>query len=165
MAHYAFLDENNIVTEVIVGRNEDEVVNGISDWEAYYGQLRQQKCLRTSYNANIRGNYAGIGMTYDETNDVFLYPKDYPSWVLNDEFKWVPPVDYPFTVEYQKANRDCQRYVWDEESVSWIEFNTILPQPFPSWILGANNQWYAPVDKPNADGEWIWDEPTLQWVR
>ena len=69
MAHYAFLDENNIVTEVIVGRNEDEVVDGISDWEEYYGQLRGQRCLRTSYNANIRKNYAGIGYSYSDSLD------------------------------------------------------------------------------------------------
>jgi len=74
MAHYAFLDENNVVTEVITGRNEDEVVDGISDWEAYYGKLRGQRCVRTSYNGNIRGVYAGIGYTYDEANDVFVAP-------------------------------------------------------------------------------------------
>jgi hypothetical protein len=75
MAHYAFLDENNIVTEVIVGRNEDEVVDGISDWEAHYGEFRGQVCKRTSYNGNIRRNYAGIGYTYDEARDAFIPPK------------------------------------------------------------------------------------------
>lgn len=74
MAHYAFLDGNNVVTEVITGRNEWEVVDGISDWEAYYGNLRGQRCLRTSYNGNIRGCYAGIGYSYDEVNDVFVPP-------------------------------------------------------------------------------------------
>jgi hypothetical protein len=74
MAHYAFLNENNIVTEVIVGRNEDEVVAGITDWEAFYAYERGQRCVRTSYNGNIRGKYAGIGDTYDEVNDVFVSP-------------------------------------------------------------------------------------------
>jgi len=74
MAHYAFLDENNIVTEVIVGRNEDEVVAGITDWEAFYAYERGQRCVRTSYNGNIRGVFAGIGLTYDEVNDVFVAP-------------------------------------------------------------------------------------------
>lgn len=74
MAHYAFLNDANIVTEVITGRDEDEVVDGISDWEAYYGKIRGQKCVRTSYNGNIRGVYAGIGYTYDEKNDVFVAP-------------------------------------------------------------------------------------------
>jgi hypothetical protein len=74
MAHYAFLDNNNIVIEVITGRNEDEVIAGITDWEAYYGYQRGLKCKRTSYNGNIRGKYAGIGDYYDEVNDVFVSP-------------------------------------------------------------------------------------------
>jgi hypothetical protein len=85
MAHYAFLDNNNIVTEVIVGRNEDEVVDSISDWESYYGAIRNQVCKRTSYNTvgNVhllggipfRKNYAGIGFTYDSIRDAFIPPK------------------------------------------------------------------------------------------
>jgi len=74
MAHYAFIDDSNIVTRVIVGRNEDEIVDGISDWETYYGERAGQRCLRTSYNHNIRGVFAGIGYTYDEANDVFVAP-------------------------------------------------------------------------------------------
>lgn len=74
MANYAFLDKNNIVTQVITGRNEDEIVDGISDWEVYYGELHGQRCLRTSYSGKIRGVYAGIGYTYDEVNDVFVAP-------------------------------------------------------------------------------------------
>jgi hypothetical protein len=75
MAHYAFLDENNIVTEVIVGRHEYEVVDGISDWEAHYGEFRGQVCKRTSYNGNYRKNYAGIGFTFDAARDAFIAPK------------------------------------------------------------------------------------------
>lgn len=86
MAHYAFLDENNIVTEVITGRNENEIVDGISDWEKYYGEFRGQKCIRTSYNSNIRKNYAGIGFTYDEVRDAFIPPKpEYGNWKLNED--------------------------------------------------------------------------------
>jgi hypothetical protein len=70
MAHYAFLDDANIVTEVIVGRDENEGV----DWEAYYAAVRGQWCKRTSYNGNIRGVYAGIGYRYDEQADVFVPP-------------------------------------------------------------------------------------------
>jgi len=70
MAHYAFLNEQNIVSEVIVGRDENEGV----DWEAYYAAVRGQRCVRTSYNANIRGVYAGIGHRYDEQLDVFVPP-------------------------------------------------------------------------------------------
>ena len=121
MAHYAFLDENNVVTEVIVGRNEDEVVDGISDWEAHYGEFRGQRCLRTSYNTlagvhaeggtPFRMNYAGIGFTYDEERDAFIPPKPYESWVLNeDTCLWDAPVAYP---------EDGEAYTWDEDAQNW----------------------------------------------
>jgi len=74
MAHYAFLDENNIVTEVITGIDETELIEGLNT-EEWYGQFRGQRCVRTSYNGNIRGVYAGIGYSYDEVNDVFIEPK------------------------------------------------------------------------------------------
>jgi hypothetical protein len=73
MAHYAFLDENNIVTEVITGIDETELIEGLSP-EKWYGNFRGQRCVRTSYNGNIRGIYAGIGHSYDEANDVFVAP-------------------------------------------------------------------------------------------
>lgn len=112
MAHYAFLDENNIVTEVITGRNENEVVDGISDWEAYYGEFRGQKCVRTSYNNNIRKQYAGIGFTYDEEADVFIAPKPYPSWTLDAETtEWEAPVARPAEGMYS----------WNETDQEWIE--------------------------------------------
>lgn len=76
MAHYAFLNDENIVTEVIAGRHEWEVVDGISDWEQWYGEFRGQRCLRTSYNGNIRGRYAGIGYRYDEELDEFIAPEE-----------------------------------------------------------------------------------------
>jgi hypothetical protein len=76
VAHYAFLDENNIVTEVIVGRHEYEVVDGISDWETHYAEFRGQVCKRTSYNGNYRKNYAGIGYIYDAARDAFIAPKN-----------------------------------------------------------------------------------------
>lgn len=73
MAHYAFLDENNIVTEVITGIDETELIEGESP-EVFYGKFRSQVCIRTSYNGNIRGVYAGIGYLYDEANDEFVAP-------------------------------------------------------------------------------------------
>jgi len=73
MAHYAFLDNNNIVTEIIVGKDENELLEGLTP-EEWYGNFRGQRCVRTSYNGNIRGKYAGIGDTYDEVNDVFVSP-------------------------------------------------------------------------------------------
>lgn len=90
MAHYAFLDANNIVTEVITGRDENEVVDGITDWEKAYGDYRGQTCVRTSYNGNIRYNYAGIGYTYDPIDDAFIAPApcDHAELTLTAEKRW-----------------------------------------------------------------------------
>jgi len=83
MAHYAFLDENNIVTEVIVGIDETQQIEGL-DTEIWYGNFRDQVCKRTSYNATIRKNYAGIGYTYSETLDAFVPPKCHDEAILNE---------------------------------------------------------------------------------
>ena len=83
MAHYAFLDENNIVTEVIVGIDETELIEGL-DPETWYGDFREQTCKRTSYNGNIRKNYAGIGFTYDQTLDAFIPAKCHDEAILNE---------------------------------------------------------------------------------
>jgi hypothetical protein len=118
MAHYAFLDDNNIVTEVIVGKNEGE--DGI-DWEQHYGDFRGQVCKRTSYNtqggvhnadgAPYRKNYAGIGYSYDAVRDAFVPPKPFASWSLNEtSCLWEPPVAYP---------SDGNPYTWNEETTSW----------------------------------------------
>jgi len=92
MAHYAFLDENNIVTEVIVGIDENELLDGL-DPETWYGNFRGQRCKRTSYNHNIRKNYAAIGGTYDEEKDAFIPPKpivseDVNLWINPDTCRW-----------------------------------------------------------------------------
>ena len=103
MAHYAFLNENNIVTEVIVGKDETDTTH---NWEEFYGAIRNQTCKRTSYNNNIRGNYAGIGYTYDEDNDVFYAPQPYSSWTLDtNKWQWIPPIAYP---------DDDNMYSWNE---------------------------------------------------
>jgi hypothetical protein len=89
MAHYAFLDDNNIVTEVIVGIDETELIEGV-DPETWYGQFRGQRCVRTSYNNRIRKNYAGIGFSYDQRRDAFIPPKPEGDWVLDEETcQWV----------------------------------------------------------------------------
>jgi hypothetical protein len=108
MAHYAFLDSNNIVTEVITGKDETELIDGL-DPETWYSNFRGQVCKRTSYNNNIRKQYASIGYTYDFDADEF-----------------------------------------------------ISPQPFLSWTLDSNNDWQAPIAKP--DGGYNWNESTLSWV-
>jgi hypothetical protein len=107
MAHYAILDSNNIVTQVIVGKNEYDMLNGmLVDWEAYYGGKR------TSYNCNIRKNYAGIGYKYDSQRNAFIPPQPFPSWTLNeDTCLWDAPTPYP---------TDGERYQWDEPTTSWV---------------------------------------------
>jgi hypothetical protein len=90
MAHYAFLDEKNIVTEVITGVDETELIEGI-DPETWYGNFRGQKCVRTSYNGNVRYNYAAKGMIYDPIGDAFVDPRPicgHKELFLNDKFKW-----------------------------------------------------------------------------
>ena len=119
MAHYAFLDENNIVVEVITGKDESDTSY---DWEEWYGNFRGKTCKRTSYNTrgniNINGgiafrkNYAGIGYTYDNDLDAFIPPKPYDSWTLNrDTCLWEAPVPYP---------TDGNNHMWNEETLSWI---------------------------------------------
>jgi hypothetical protein len=110
MAHYAFLDENNVVTEVITGINETELIEGL-DPETWYGNFRGQVCKRTSYNGNYRINFAGIDYTYDKERDAFIPPKRYESWVLDEETcRWNPPVPAP---------EDGLFYSWNEETTSW----------------------------------------------
>ena len=118
MAHYAFLNMQNIVTEVIVGKDE---TNGPTNWEIHYGNIREQVCKRTSYNTTggihansgtpFRKNYAGIGYTYDESRDAFIPPKPFDSWTLNETTcLWDAPVAYP---------EDGQMYTWNEELGTW----------------------------------------------
>ena len=112
MAHYAFLDENNIVTEVITGIDETELIEGL-DTETWYGNFRSQTCKRTSYNNNIRFNYAAAGMFYDEGRDAFIALQPYPSWILNEETcRWNSPLPYP---------SDEKMYLWNEELLQWKE--------------------------------------------
>jgi hypothetical protein len=89
MAHYAFLDNSNIVTEVIVGIDETELIEGLTP-EEWYGNFKGQRCIRTSYNGNIRYNYAAIGYSYDLIDDAFIAatPCEHNSLILNDKKRW-----------------------------------------------------------------------------
>ena len=111
MAHYAFI-QNNIVTEVITGVDETELIEGL-DTETWYGNFRNQICKRTSYNSNIRKQYAGIGFTYDAVNDVFVAPQPFPSWSLDANHDWQPPTPRP----------EGLNWYWDEDSLSWTKVN------------------------------------------
>jgi hypothetical protein len=116
MAHYAFLDSNYIVTEVIVGKDENNF-----DWERHYGDIKGQLCKRTSYNTiagvHIHGgepyrkNFAGIGHIYDPDRDAFYSPQPFDSWTLNEETcVWEAPTTYP---------TDNKMYLWNEATQEW----------------------------------------------
>jgi len=122
MAHYAFLDENNMVTYVMVGKDEGD---GPYDWEEFYGNELGQRCKRTSYNTRrgehtaggtpFRKNYAGYGYHYDAERDAFIPPQPYPSWVLDEATCWwQAPVTQP---------TDGKTYVWDENLINWVEIS------------------------------------------
>ena len=124
MAHYALLDENNVVTQVITGVDETELIEGLEP-EVWYGNFHNQKCKRTSYNTvagvhllggtPFRKNYAGIGDFYDEEWDAFRSKQPYPSWKLNYEtFGWEPPIPMP-PLEEGYAWR------WGEVNKEWIK--------------------------------------------
>lgn len=117
MAHYAFLDENNIVTDVIVGIDENEIIDGLTP-EEIYADFKGQACVRTSYNGSIRKNYAGKGYIYDVERDAFIAPAPYPSWILDEETcQWQAPVLKP---------TDNQRYYWIDIQQKWS--TSVLPE-------------------------------------
>ena len=122
MAHYAYLDDNNIVVAVTVGKDETELIDGL-DTETYYALGTPYTVKRTSYwtrggvhygddgSSAFRKNYAGIGYGFDGIG--FFAPQPYPSWTLNPEtYYWEAPVPYP---------NDGKNYVWDEATLSWVE--------------------------------------------
>ena len=112
MAHYAYLDEQNIVVAVTVGKDETELIDGL-DPETYYAQGTLYTVKRTSYNAATNGfrkRYAGIGYTYDAVKDQFVEPRPFASWALDSNNDWQAPT--------AKPNGD---FYWDEGSLSWVE--------------------------------------------
>ena len=114
MAHYAFITDG-IVTEVITGIDETELIEGL-DTETWYANFRGQTCKRTSYNNRYRFNYAGIGYSFDPTkgtDGAFIAPQPFTSWILDEATcKWQAPTPYP---------QDEKLYFWDEPTLSWIE--------------------------------------------
>ena len=110
MAHYAWLDQNNIVVNVTVGVDETELIDGL-DTETFYSQATGHNIKRTSYNNKIRKQYAGIGYKYDANADVFIAPKPFASWSLDGNFDWQAPTPMPLE----------GRWYWDEQAGNWIE--------------------------------------------
>ena len=119
MAHFAELDENNIVTKVIVVHN-NELLDGETESEAKGVEFcstlfGHTNWVQTSYNNNIRKQFAGTGYTYDSDSDVFVAPQPYPSWSLDDNSDWQAPTPMP---------EDDKQYSWNEETQSWDEITT-----------------------------------------
>jgi hypothetical protein len=116
MAHFAQLDDNNVVTQVIVVHNNELLDDGIEQEAkgiAFCESLLGGRWIQTSYNGNIRKNYAGIGYKYDANRDAFIPPKPYASWTLNETTcLWDAPTSMP---------TDEKRYTWDESTTSWVE--------------------------------------------
>jgi hypothetical protein len=118
MAHFAQLDENNVVTQVIVVANEELLLDGVESeakgvifCKSLFGE--DTKWKQTSYNGNIRKNYAGIGFKYDSALDAFIAPKSYDSWILDeDTAQWEAPTPYP---------TDGKIYYWSEDDLTWLE--------------------------------------------
>jgi len=113
MAHFAELNESNIVTRVLVVSNDELLdsgaeseAKGIDFLESLYGHRNWRQ---TSYNATLRHNYAGVGYSYDAERDGFVPPQPYPSWSLDEQCRWVPPVPRPEGL-----------YRWDESTLSWV---------------------------------------------
>jgi hypothetical protein len=110
MAHYAWLDENNLVVNVTVGVDESELIDGL-DTETFYSQATGYNIKRTSYNNRIRKQFAGVGYKYDNVADVFIQPQPFPSWTIDNNFDWQPPTQRPEGIGW----------AWDESTLSWIE--------------------------------------------
>jgi hypothetical protein len=119
MAHFAQLDENNVVTQVIVVSNTDTAdADGVEKEHigaAFCERLLGGTWKQTSYNGNIRKNYAGIGYTYHEDIDAFVPPQPFASWVLNDKAQWEAPTPMP---------QDDKMYSWDEATMSWVQVDS-----------------------------------------
>ena len=117
MAHFAEIDANNVVLRVVVVENKD-TADALGVEKEHIGAAHLEKILggtwkQTSYNGNIRKNYAGIGYTYDPQLDAFIPPKPFASWLLNEgTARWEAPVEIP---------NDGEKYFWDEETISWVE--------------------------------------------
>jgi hypothetical protein len=159
MAHFAKLNQDNVVVQVIVINNE-ELMDGTDENEAKGIAFCQSlfgtdtRWVQTSYNGNFRKRYAGTGCTYDAVLDAFIPPKpeENPSWVVDPQTAdWGPPIPRPTDTVYK----------WDEHTVSWI----VVPQPYPSWTPQNNPLiWMAPIPYPTDGKLYKWDEPTLAWI-
>jgi len=161
MAHFAKLDSNNIVTQVVVVNN-DVLLYADNTESEYKGKvflnslLGSATWIQTSYNGSFRKQFASVGDTYDSTKDKFIKAQPYNSWTLDSNDDWQPPTAYP---------TDGKAYIWDEDSLAWVKPNS----PYPSWTWNETEwEWEPPTDYPsdfNTQGyEWNENEETWDLV-
>ncbi len=159
MAHFAKIDSSNIVLEVIVvsnfvieDSNGDEVEQtGIDFCKGLFGE--DTNWVQTSFNGNIRKQYAGIGYKYDSTDDVFIAPQPYTSWTLDSNHDWQPPTTFP---------SDGRTYLWNEENQTW-NLST-PPTPFDSWNWNETDwEWQPPTPMPTDGQNYEWNEDDQTW--
>lgn len=158
MAHFAKLNNDNEVVQVLVVNN-NVILNADNTESEYKGKVflnglfGNATWVQTSYNGNIRKQFAGIGYTYDETNDIFIKPQPFASWVLDSDFEWEAPVPYP---------TDGKPYSWDEDTISWGKPNCL----YPSWTWNeAEWEWQPPIAYP-SDFDTVayqWNEENQTW--
>lgn len=156
MAHFVKLDENNIVSEVLVVNNSVLLKTDGTESEHkgkvfLNGLFGSATWVQTSYNGNFRKQYAGIGYTYDETNDVFIVPQPFDSWTLDSNFDWQSPIPFP---------TDGNPYSWNEDALSW----DLVNPPFPSWTWSETEwEWQAPTPMPTDGQPYQWNEDNQTW--
>jgi hypothetical protein len=156
MAHFAKLDENNIVTQVLVVNNEVLIKTDGTESEHkgkvfLNGLFGNGTWVQTSYNNNFRKQFASIGGTYDKQNDVFINEKLFTSWILDENFDWQPPTPYP---------NDNKTYFWNQETQAW----QLIEQPFNSWTWNETDfTWQPPIPYPTDGQHYEWNEDTLSW--
>ena len=156
MAHFAKLDENNIVTEVLVVNND--ILLKTDGTESEYkgkvflnGLFGNATWVQTSFNGKFRKQYAGIGFKYDSENDVFIVPQPFNSWILDSNFDWVAPIEYP---------SDGKTYSWNEETISWDLYKQ--KQFYSSWVWNEDEwEWQPPTPRPSENH--YWNEETQTW--
>lgn len=157
MAHFAKLNNDSIVIDVLVINNDVILENGVENElkgkEFLNSIFGQAEWVQTSYNNNFRKQYAGIGYKYDSENDIFIAPQPFNSWALNNNFDWEAPIGYP---------TDGKTYIWNEQELAW---NSYIPaQPFSSWVWNETEwEWQAPISRPTDEQDYRWNEETQSW--
>ena len=168
MAHFAQLNENNIVVWVTHVNNSDLIdENGIEQESLGIQHIHNtipgsENCTwkQTSYNNNFRGRYASIGCYYDEKSDIFTKIKPFNSWTWNsDTLSWDSPIPRPDKIMNESSVVD---HFWNEDTLSWEEL--IYEKPYPSWIcIDLYPYWAPPIDYPTDEKDYVWNEDSQSW--